>query len=102
MSRPTIWWFNLFQRKYFYLNLNRIHIVLLLPIPSDASFREVIKNNQVVLLDFFAAWCGPCKVISPVVSKSVIALPKVGTYSPRFTKKTKPQAVKPWNERELG
>lgn len=36
---------------------------------SDAAFRQTVKNNKVVLLDFFATWCGPCKVISPVVSK---------------------------------
>ncbi|KAK0620811.1 thioredoxin [Immersiella caudata] len=39
------------------------------PISTDASFREIIKTNKIVLLDFFATWCGPCKVISPVVSK---------------------------------
>lgn len=36
---------------------------------TDENFEQSIKENSLILVDFWAAWCFPCKMIAPVVEE---------------------------------
>ncbi|MBR2786147.1 MAG: thioredoxin [Clostridia bacterium] len=36
---------------------------------SNNFQEEVMESNKVVLIDFYADWCGPCKMMSPVIDE---------------------------------
>ena len=38
-------------------------------ITSDNFEQEVLKSEKTVLLDFWAEWCGPCRMVAPIVDE---------------------------------
>jgi len=38
-------------------------------VESTEEFNEVVESHDVVLADFYADWCGPCKMLEPIVEE---------------------------------
>ena len=46
-------------------------------IKSVQEFDEVVAGNEKVFVDFYADWCGPCKMVAPVVESLAGKHPEV-------------------------
>ncbi|WP_454856240.1 thioredoxin [Promicromonospora soli] len=44
---------------------------------TDGNFESTIKDNQIVLVDFWATWCGPCRQFAPIFEESAKKYPDI-------------------------
>lgn len=44
---------------------------------TQQSFAETLENNEIVFVDFWAAWCGPCRTFAPTYGKAAERHPDI-------------------------
>ena len=51
-----------------------------MPELNESTFDATVSQNPLAVIDFFATWCGPCKMLAPILSEVEKATPDVAFY----------------------
>ena len=65
----------------------------------EPDFADIIDNNSIVLLDFWAEWCGPCKAYGPVYERVSEEFPDV--IFGKIDTEAEPQLAQSFNIRSI-
>ena len=66
---------------------------------SEPEFADTVENNEIVLLDFWAEWCGPCKAYGPVYERVSEEFPDV--VFGKIDTEAEPQLAQAFNIRSI-
>tara|TARA_B100000902_G_scaffold387166_1_gene430853 strand:- start:20 stop:394 length:375 start_codon:yes stop_codon:yes gene_type:complete len=66
---------------------------------NEPGFADIIDNNSIVLLDFWAEWCGPCKAYGPVYERVSEEFPDV--IFGKIDTEAEPQLAQSFNIRSI-
>jgi len=66
---------------------------------TEPEFADVVDNNEIVLLDFWAEWCGPCKAYGPVYERVSEDFPDV--VFGKIDTEAEPQLAQAFNIRSI-
>ena len=66
---------------------------------TEPEFADTVENNEIVLLDFWAEWCGPCKAYGPVYERVSEEFPDV--VFGKIDTEAEPQLAQAFNIRSI-
>ena len=66
---------------------------------TEPEFADTVENNEIVLLDFWAEWCGPCKAYGPVYERVSEDFPDV--VFAKIDTEAEPQIAQAFNVRSI-